>query len=817
MGALPIDAHLDAIVASLRERRAAVIVAEPGAGKTTRVPPVLRDLGNGDVVVLEPRRLAARMAARRVADELGETLGQGVGYTVRFDNKTSAQTRLRFVTEGVFVRRLSEDPLLEGTSVVVFDELHERHLHTDLALALARRAQGQRPLFLVGMSATLDAAPLATFLDAAVHEVPGRVHPVSIDYAPGQEKLERQVSAAVRRTLREVPGGDVLVFLPGAAEIRRAMDACRPNDADVLALHGDLPMEAQDRAVQTGPRRKVILSTNIAESSVTIEGVTAVIDAGLVRRAGVSPWTGLPTLVTVRTSQASAIQRAGRAGRLRPGHCLRLYSEHDFRGRDAHDLPEIARTDLAELVLLLVSLGEDPADFPFFEAPPPSALEAATRLLSHLGAINRRALTDVGRAMVRLPLHPRLARLAVEAKARGVGPRGALVAALAAERELRRERDTDRVGSSDLLARLEDFEAAEAEGLRTSELRARGLDPNAFRAVRQARNQIARSLRVERAPAASLEDEEEALLLSILTGFPDRLGQRRRKNQIVFAEGAAILDESSVVREGELVIATSVMDSRRKGGGGRLIVRSATSVEAEAILELFPDRVVEERSVAYDDELGQVVERAALRYEGVTLDESLRRDPEGPEVSKALAEAAAKRGLEKLFDVDALETFRRRVRFAEAHGLTLGSVDDAALLQALEDLAMGRRTIAELKGLSLIDALRGRLDPKGSARLDEVAPLAIALPRRKRCPITYEEDRDPWIQSRMQDFFGLREGPRIAGGKVPLVLHLLAPNRRAVQVTTDLAGFWERHYPRIRKELKRRYPRHAWPEDPLAP
>ncbi len=823
---LPIDAHVPTIVGALRRRRAAVIAAEPGAGKTTRVPPALLECaGSGDVVVLEPRRLAARMAARRVAAELGEELGHTVGYTVRFDDRTGPATRLRFVTEGVFVRRLAADPELAGTSVVVFDELHERHLHTDLALALARRAQERRDdLRLVAMSATLDSGPVAAFLDAELIEVPGRSFPVRIEHLGGDAPLERQVASAVRRLLREEPDGDVLVFLPGAAEIRRAQRALTTDKAEVCILHGDLSADAQERAVRPGPRRKVVLSTNIAESSVTIDGVVAVVDSGLARRASVSPWTGLSSLQTVRISQASATQRAGRAGRTRPGRCLRLYSEHELRSRPAHDPPEIVRADLAELVLLLRSLGQDPERFPFFEPPPAAAVEAADALLELLDATRAGTVTDLGRTMLRLPTHPRLARVALTAVERGVGARGCLLAALAAERDLRlaarsplhRAEASHEVGASDLLARLEAFEAAEAEGLRDGELRARELDPVVYHAARRSRDQLARALRIDRRPKAPLEDEEEALLVAILTGFPDRVGRRRRPHstQIVFESGAATLTETSVVREAELLVATEIRDGRARGGSGRAVIHAATRVEPETLLEVYPERIQEQRELTFDEDLGQVVERHALTYGAVLLDETIRRDPEGPEVARTLAEALWGRGLNQTFDLEPLEAFRRRARFAIGHGLPLGDVGDEALRAALRDLCTGRRTAAELQGASLLDALRARLDPTALVRLDRMAPAAVALPRRKRCPVHYEADRPPWIASRLQDFFGLEDGPRIAEGKVPLVLHLLAPNRRAVQVTTDLAGFWERHYPTIRRQLQRRYPKHDWPEDP---
>ncbi len=868
MEALPIDAHLPTILDALRARRNVVIVAEPGAGKTTRVPRALLDRGfasRGDVVVLEPRRLAARLAATRVAEELGEEVGQRVGYQVRFDERVSRATRVRFVTEGVFVRRLTEDPSLRGTAVVIFDELHERHLHTDLALSWCRRAQRDGvDLHLVAMSATLDAVPVSRFLDAPVIDVPGRTFPVTIEHAEKEDdlrgpagsaadhrRLEAKVASAAKRVLREEPSGDVLVFLPGASEIRRAQESLAGVDAELTILHGDLPPNEQDRAIRSSSRRKIILSTNVAESSVTVPGVVAVIDSGLARQARVSPWSGLPSLVVDRISRASAKQRAGRAGRVRAGRCIRLYTKHDHDTRDEHDAPEIARADLAELALFLAAEGVDPRAFPFFEPPPAPALDAALRLLERLGALTSNdttdaptvAITALGRRLLALPTHPRLARLVLEAEARDAGPRGALLAALASERDLRlstRTRFGDSridvaVGASDLLAQLEAFEAAEAERLSASELRARGLDVLGFQQVKKSRAQLARAARAGREPALGLEDEEEALLLATLAAFPDRVGKRRRPNapQIVFAGGgSAELAETSVVREAELLVAVDVVEGER---GRAATIRAASEVEPEHLLELFPERIEERRTLRFDTKTQQVEASEALLYDGLVLDESVRRDVEGEDVADCLARAAIEHGLEKLFDADGLENLRRRLAFAAAHGLALP--DDAAIEaatqgakvgpeapgrvslsfveRALADACIGRRSFADLRGLSLEQAMLARLDPSAASKLRELAPESIALPGRARVPVTYEVDRAPWIESRLQDFFGMKRGPHVASGRVPLVIHLLAPNFRAVQVTTDLEGFWARHYPTLRKELMRRYPKHAWPEDPL--
>ncbi|HEV2762354.1 MAG TPA: helicase-related protein, partial [Pyrinomonadaceae bacterium] len=449
MQSLPIDALLPRVLESLRAGPNLLIEAPPGAGKTTRVPSALLDAGDGgEVWVLEPRRLAARLAARRVAEERGEQLGETVGYQVRFEEVAGPRTRLRFLTEGVLTRRLLSDPRLARVGAVVLDEFHERHLQADLALALLRRLQTtSRPdLKIVAMSATLEAAPVARYLgDCEVLRSEGRRFEVEVEHLarPDERPLASQVEAAVRRLVAEGLDGDVLVFLPGAAEIRRAQEACaqvgREADQLVVPLHGELPAAEQDRAVRAADRRKVILSTNVAETSVTIEGVVAVVDSGLARVAGHSPWSGLPTLNVERVSQASATQRAGRAGRTRAGRCLRLYTAQDFHARPAHEAPEVERLDLAEPALELHANGVgDLRAFEWFEAPPAHALDAAETLLRRLGALDAAGrVTETGRAMLRLPVHPRLARLAVEGARRGVGSAARVVAALVGERDIR--------------------------------------------------------------------------------------------------------------------------------------------------------------------------------------------------------------------------------------------------------------------------------------------------------------------------------------------------------------------------------------------
>ncbi|WP_243337348.1 ATP-dependent helicase HrpB [Anaeromyxobacter soli] len=857
MQRLPIDDILADAVAALRAGPSLVIEAPPGAGKTTRVPPAIHAAGlagKGEVVVLEPRRLAARLAARRVAEERGERAGETVGYQVRFEEVAGPSTRIRFVTEGLLTRRLLAEPSLPGVGVVVLDELHERHLQGDLALALLRRLQRtSRPdLKLVAMSATLDAGPVARFLGAASLRSEGRRFEVAVEYLSPEEaarpdvRLEDAVARAVRRLHREGIDGDVLVFLPGAAEIRRAREAlaawAATAEVDLLPLHGDLPPEEQDRAVRPGPRRKVILSTNVAETSVTLEGVVAVVDSGLARVASHSPWSGLPTLELRKISRASAAQRAGRAGRTRPGRALRLYTRHDHDARPGFEVPEILREDLSETLLALAAL--DAAEgLEWFEPPPPAAWEAARGLLVRLGAIDPRgAISEAGRRMLRLPVHPRQARLAIEAAARGAPDAGALLAALLGERDVRDRRALaggalPPTGPSDLLELAQAFEEAARARFAPERLRRMGLEPGAVQAVERSRRQLQRLLRsigppstsspspaAPSSPLAGTTSEEHALLLATLAAYPDRVARRRAPGSdevVLVGGGSARLDPASVVREAPLLVAVDAEERRgdRRPPGARAAearVRVASAVTDEMLLDLFPAALRYEDAVGWNGAAERVEATERLVYEDLVLEEvrAPKADPE--KVAALLAEEALARGPSAFAPEGAVDRLVARLAFAARHAPDAGlsPPSDEELAAALRDLCAGRRSFAELREADLPGAILARQDPRARAALERLAPERLTLPGGRSTRVHYEAGKPPWIESRLQDFFGLAQGPALAGGKVPLVLHLLAPNQRAVQVTTDLAGFWERHYPSIRRELARRYPRHAWPEDP---
>ncbi len=885
MQPLPIDPLLPEIVAALRAGRSLVIEAPPGAGKTTRVPAALVAAGlvEGEVVVLEPRRLAARLAARRVADELGERPGETVGYQVRFEDVTSARTRIRYVTEGLLTRRLLSDPQLRGVGAVLLDEFHERHLQGDLALALLRRLQRTtRPdLRLVAMSATLDAAPVAEYLEAPRLRSEGRRFEVAVEYLTPEEaarpdqRLEDHVARAVKRLLREEPDGHLLVFLPGGAEIRwcaSRLGGLAELGVDVLPLHGDLPPDEQDRAVRPSSRRKVILSTNVAETSVTIEGVVAVVDGGLARIASHSPWSGLPTLEVRKISRAAATQRAGRAGRTRAGRALRLYTRHDHDGRPEFETPEVEREDLAEPFLALAGLGvlAAPGGFEWFEPPPGPSEEAARGLLDRLGAVERGgAITPLGRRLLALPVHPRQARLAVEAADRGAASGGALLAALLGERDLRDRGAGGKApptGPSDLLELASLFEEAARARFDLERCRRIGVNAGAAQAIDRARRQIERALRTvqatrpttkastsaststpaladlplpsgERAgvrgaaptstPAQRELATEQTLLLATLAAYPDRVARRRAPGGdevVLTGGGSARLDPSSVVREAELLVAVDAEsrrgDRRPSGppGGSRAEarVRLASAVTQEQLLDLFPAALRYEESVGWNGQAERVEVAEQLLYQDLVLESVRAARPDPAAVADRLYQEALARGPRAFAEPGALDLLLARLTLVARHAPALGlfTPSEADLAAALRDACQGRRSFAELREADLPGALLGRLPGAARAALDRLAPERITLPGGRGVKVNYEPDRPAWIESRLQDFFGLANGPSVAGGAVPLTLHLLAPNLRAVQVTTDLAGFWERHYPALRRELGRRYPRHSWPEDP---
>jgi ATP-dependent helicase HrpB len=838
MLALPIDDVLPELERAFRSARAVVLEAPPGAGKTTRVPWAMQSwLGDAEVLVAEPRRLAARMAAKRVADERGQVLGERVGYSVRFEEVGSARTRIRYATEGIVLRRLLADPTLRGVGAVVLDEFHERHLATDLLLVLLDRlSRTARPdLKLVVMSATLDAEPVARFLgDCPRLRSEGRMFPVSIEYLPKPDDrpLEKQIVSAVRQAVQDEPVGDVLVFLPGAGEIRKATTAletlAREAQLLVLPLHGDLPIAEQARAVEPAKLRKVVLSTNVAESSVTVDGVTVVVDSGLARVAGHSPWSGLPTLALEPISRASSTQRAGRAGRTKPGRVLRLYTRGDYESRRAHDAPEIARSELSEAFLILHGAGvSEPEKLQFLDEPPKARVDSARELLSLLGAFAPAGgLSELGQRLLRFPVSPRLGRLLVEGERRGVSKEAALCAALLAERDIVQSTRTafgqkaasfGTRGPSDVLERVERYREAEDARFEAHRLRSFGLDVRSVESVRKAERQLSRLLTDRVQGPGSMEGVEHELLRCLLAAFPDRVARRRRRGErdlVLASGGLARLSEQSVAVDPEFLLALDV-EEQRGASSSQTSVRLASAIEPDWLLEDF------ESAVKLTDELewnatAERVERVEkMAFGAVVFDEARGAAPPSPEASAVLA-AAARRGSSLSFaKSDAVSSLTLRLRLLREHfpELHFSELDESSVDATLALICVGLTTFAELGAVDVPSALLAGLTAAQRQALEHETPERVRLPAGHTVQVHYEADRPPWIESRLQDFFGMPEGPRLCRGKVPLTLHLLAPNQRAMQVTTDLSGFWARHYPSIRRELMRRYPRHPWPED----
>jgi ATP-dependent helicase HrpB len=839
MLSLPIDAVLPELERAVSGARAVVLEAPPGAGKTTRVPwAVQRLLAGAEVVIAEPRRLAARMAAKRVAEERVQELGEFVGYSVRFEELSSARTRIRYATEGVVLRRLLSDPQLVGIGAVILDEFHERHLATDLLLVLLDRlSRTTRPdLKLLVMSATLDAEPIARYLgDCPCIRSAGRLFPVAIEFLPKPDDrpLEKQVVSAVRRALSEDPSGDVLVFLPGAAEIRKAASALETLSEGasllVLPLHGELPMAEQARAVEPAATRKVVLATNVAESSITVDGVTAVVDSGLSRRAGFSPWSGFPTLELAKVSRASTAQRAGRAGRTRPGRVFRLYTKGDHESRPAHDLPEIIQSDLSEAFLILLGAGiVEPEALKFLDQPPKARVEGARNLLRLLGACaDSGALSEVGRRMLSFPLSPRLARLLVEGERRGVGAEAALICAILAERDIllrsRANFSSDRQasfgarGPSDVLERLERYREAEAARFEAQRVRSFGLDARALDSVRRSERQLLRLVRNRHDPPASLEAVERELLHCLLLAFPDRVARRRRSGDrelILAAGGVARLAESSVVVDAEYLLALDV-EEQRAAGGSHTIVRLASAIEPDWLLESFGERVQLSDELEWNARAERVERVEKLAFGALTIDETRLAAPPSAAASALLSAAAHKGSALEFANSDELLSFGLRVKllseyFPEAH---FPQFDARSVEATLSLLCDGLTSFSELAKITVSSTLNAALSHDQRRLLEVEAPERVRLPGGQQVAVHYEADRPPWIESRLQDFFGMPEAPTLCRGRVPLTVHLLAPNQRAVQVTSDLSGFWLRHYPTVRRELMRRYPKHPWPED----
>jgi ATP-dependent RNA helicase HrpB len=817
---LPIDQALPDLVAALVRRNTAVLVAPPGAGKTTRVPLVLAEepwAHDGKILVLEPRRLAARAAAERMAKTLGEKVGDTVGYRVRFGTKVSRRTRIEVVTEGVFTGLILDDPSLKGVAAVLFDEFHERSLDADLGLALARDAQQglREDLRLLVMSATIDGARIAKALgDAPVIASEGRAFAVETCYLgrDATKPIEPQMADAVARALR-AETGSVLAFLPGTAEIRRTegllREAIMDPAVDVFALHGTLDFDAQDRAIAPAPagRRKVVLATSIAETSLTIEGVRVVIDSGLARVPRYEPDVGLTRLETVRVSRAAADQRRGRAGRVEPGACYRLWDEPQTSSLEPYVQPEILAADLSSLVLDLAQWGvADPAQLVFLDPPPAAALSEARTLLADLGALDADGrITNEGKLLNRLPLPPRLARMVVDAGREGAGRLAAEVAAVLTERGLGGN-DIDLRHRLDGLRRDRSGRAEEARRMakRWSEMAAQEQPPP----------QSPSKTGVD-APMGGRGNHSLGAILAL--AYPERIAKNRGAAAGAFllanGRGARVDAASPLAREPYLAVAELI------GAAAQSRITLATAIDLADIEARFADRIVSTEEVTCDPQTLALRARRSRRLGAIALGEQpLPVVPSGAS-AQLLAAAVVKAGLARLPWSKALTQWRDRVLFLRRHeGEEWPDLSDAALAATadawLVPLLADKTAVAALTSSDLEAALHALLPFNLRRRLEVEAPTHFGAPSGSHVPIDYEAEGGPTLAIRVQELFGLNRHPTIAGGRVPLVIELLSPAHRPVQVTRDLPNFWRGSYAAVKSELRGRYPRHPWPDDP---
>jgi ATP-dependent helicase HrpB len=784
--------------------------------------------------LLQPRRLAARSVAARIADEHGDRIGGRIGYSVRFDQQVSRDTQLIVATEGILIRRLQDDPTIGKVRIVLLDEFHERSLDADLLLAMLRRVQQsiRDDLRIVVMSATLDRAFMRSALgEVPMISVPSNQYPVSIRFRPPKPQAAIvEHTAEVIEDVSQQHDGDVLAFLPGSGEILRCIDLLRKRridrDFDVLPLYGAMPIEEQVRAIETGSRRRIVVSTNVAETSLTIPGVRTVVDSGLARVLRFFPEVGLDRLVLENISAASATQRAGRAGRVAPGTCYRLWSEASDRSRAAFLEPEIRRVDLSSAMLELIAWGEGASsDFPWLEPPREDAVETARRLLELLGAVGAGHITDMGKSMVRLPLPPRLSRIAVEAARAGCLDQACWLAAMLSDRDPFDRMDRRRPpGSrsiptsnsmrwtSDCLERLQAIDRFRRTGDDATPFGTvhrgglRGIEQSA-RQIRQMCDNLA--VRND----SSSPPQPEVLERILLSGYPDRLARRRQRGKpqglMVGGKGVVIGPQSGVA-EPELFLC---IDVEQKPGDA--VVRQASRIEQDW---LQGDNLVERDELFFHPSQKQVVARRRLMWIDLVLSETPTQVSDESEAQRILA-LAVKTHWEQAFPKDhtpLLQWIERvnslRVWMPE---LKLPELDQAALQDTAFELCRGKRSLAEVRGGPWLDGLKGRLTSDQLRALDREAPERIQVPSGSWIHLEYAAGKTPILAVKIQEVFSWKATPRIAGGRVPLLLHLLAPNMRPQQVTDDLASFWQFGYGEVKKELKRRYPKHSWPEDPL--
>jgi ATP-dependent helicase HrpB len=833
---LPIHAVLPELLAVLRASSSAVLVAPPGAGKTTAVAPALlaEPWCSGEILLLSPRRLAARAAAERMAELGGERVGETIGYATRLDTRRSARTRILVVTEGIFRSRIQADPELAGVSAILFDEVHERSLDSDFGLALALDAQAAlRPdLRLLAMSATLDGERFAALMGgAATIESEGRSHPIALVHLgrAAERRIEDQMAAAIRRALAEAEGS-LLAFLPGVAEIERTaerLDALPPG-TDLHRLHGSLDPAAQRAAIAAPPagRRKLVLATSIAETSLTLDGVRIVVDSGLARRPRYDRAAGITRLVTERASQAAVTQRAGRAGRQAPGTVYRLWEEAATAALPRFDPPEILEADLSALLLDCALWGVgDPRDLRWLDPPPAAAVDEARRRLLALGALGGDGRpTPHGKAIAALPLPPRLAHMLVESAGRGWSRTAAEIAVLLSERGLGgNEPDLDLRLRRWRTERGQRAEAARGLARRWEQLVSPPLHRRGSRGgggVGAAPQERPANLRPPSPPPTPPVEGRgiEEVACCVALAYPDRLARRRDssgENWISVGGRGFRLDPASPLARAEWLAVAEVSGI---AAGARIL--SASAVDEAAVLDLFGDRVETGTKVAFDSATGTVRARRGRRLGAITLSEGRDAAASPEEIARALVEGVRAHGLALLPWSDAARALRRRAAFAAGHDPSLPDLSDSALLATLDEwlplLVAGRRSLRDVDPGALSGTLDALLGWEGRKAVDRLAPEVFETPAGSRHGIDYDAEAGPTVAVRVQALFGLAEHPSVAGGKVPLVLSLTSPAGRPIQTTRDLPGFWSGSWASVAKEMRGRYPKHPWPDDPAA-
>ena len=838
---LPIYELENEIVASLAAQPRLILQAPTGSGKSTQVPQILLDrglLGDGEVVILQPRRLATRLLAQRVAFERSGRLGDEVGYQIRFEKIASKKTRIRFVTEGILLRQLLQDPELASVAAILFDEFHERHLYGDITLARTLQLQeALRPdLKLVVMSATLESDRLAQYLaPCSVLTSSGRAHPVRIEYLTKPVRAENypiwDLAADEFARIAAQTQGDALIFMPGKYEIMRTISAIRASRVSdrfvALPLYGELPPAEQDAALDEYEKRKVIVATNVAETSLTIDGVRVVIDSGLARIARFDPRRGINTLFIEKISRASADQRAGRAGRTAPGHCLRLWTESEHLERAAQELPEVKRLDLAEVVLTLKASGiEDVTAFRWLEPPDPKALQNAEQLLDDLGAIETGKLTSLGQRMLAFPVHPRYARMLLAAQEQRCVRGIALVAALtqgrnllrrAESREMRDEREDFLGGEdqSDLFILLRAFRFAEKNNFDPRRCSRLGVNAGAAREAGQLWEQFLSIARAEGLDIAEREAEPGAIARCVLAGFPDQVAARLDEGTLRCAlvhNRRGVLARESVVYRARLLTASEIREIESSDGERQVLLTLATAIKEEWLREFFPEAIEERTEVAYDSSLRRVVGRTVTLFHDLVLAEKKSERVPADESAALLArEVMAGNCPLKQWD-HAIEQWIARLNFAVAAFPELGlpPIGEEERILLVEQICQGATSYKEIKERPVVPVLKSWLSAGQQRTLDQLAPERIKLPNDRNARITYGATHVPTIAARIQDLYGVENGLTIGQGRIPLRIEVLAPNHRPIQITDDLATFWRENYPKIKQELQRKYPKHRW-------